>query len=485
MSDNGNTSSPACVFGLLLRLVARILCNRTTDDTTGDADRGRMTTRHWLVLGLMLALTGGCHASKTQQPQPPNILLIVVDTLRADKLGCYGSTLGATPNLDALSREGVLFKKAYSHAPWTLPSFASLLTSLTPPLHGAGGQMPNFKQPAAFARTVAECFRDAGYATREIVNVDFLTAPFGMTRGFNEVDFDVHDNNAEKRSAADTTDAAAAWIEKNGDKPFFLMAHYFDAHLIYSPPPEYRRRFAEPQDRENSTWVLGTRPQVAAYRRGLVQYGEATIRRAEKLYNGEVAYVDAEIGRLLAELTKLHLRGHTIVVVTADHGEEFCDHGGFDHGHSLYNELLHVPLIIDWPGRLSPAVATRTVGLIDVAPTLCALAGVAPASTFIGSTLFRDDMTPANQPHPVLLEGNFWGPALRGWQSGGYKLIVAPQDTMLFNLKDDPAEQHDLSKAEPDRVILMRAEMEQARTRPSLQPESIPHSRLRDKMPGM
>ncbi|HVP10946.1 MAG TPA: sulfatase [Phycisphaerae bacterium] len=425
-----------------------------------------MTIRFWLVCVATLASLTGCGPSEPQRSKKPSVLLVVVDTLRADKLGCYGSGLGATPNFDALARDGVLFEQAYSQAPWTLPSFATLLTSLAPPQHGAGGHVGKFTRLAPSAHTVAECFRDAGYATGEIVNVDYLTPPFGVTRGFTDVDFEVYDSNGLKRDAGRTTDAALSWIRKQQAKPFFLMVHYFDLHLVYSPPLEYRRQFAAPQDRDNSAWVFGTRQQISAFRNGEITFDEASIRRAEKLYNGEVAYTDAQFGRLLAELDKLGLRNETLVVLTADHGESFLDHGSFEHGHTLYNELLHVPLIMSWPGELEPSKVPLAVSLMDVAPTLCAQAGVKPASSFAGRNLFGSDGEPTDQTRPVLLEGNLWGPPLRGWMDGGYKLIVSPERSMLFDLRVDPWERNDLSAAQPQRVRKMRTEMEEARSRP-------------------
>ena len=156
------------------------------------------------------------------------------------------------------------------------------------------------------------------------------------------------------------------------------------------------------------------------------------------MYNGALAYTDAEFGRLLGELDTLGIRNNTIVVLTADHGESFLDHGGFEHGHTLYNELLHVPLIMSWPGQLPPAVVQHTVGLIDVAPTLCAQTGVKSASSFAGHNLFGDNDAPLAQSRPVLVEGNFWGPPLLGLVDGGFKLIITPERLMLFNLRADP-----------------------------------------------
>jgi choline-sulfatase len=402
---------------------------------------------------------GGAEPPQTAPEQRPNILLIVVDTLRADRLGCYGSGLGATPHMDALAKEGVLFRQAYAHASWTLPSFASLLTSQTPPGHGAGGRLPRLRVLPAAVRTLAECLSDAAYATACVVNVDFLGDKFGVTQGFQKVDFEAHSNNFDMRAAGPTTDQALAWLRARPDRPFFLMVHYFDPHLLYNPPPKYRARFADPRDRVDTTWVFGTRADILAIRTGAA-VPEATIRRAEKLYNGEVAYTDDQIGRLLDAIDRMGLRKNTIVVLTADHGEEFLDHGGFEHGHTLYNELVHVPLVIRYPSRLDPETRSEPVGLIDVAPTLCLLAGVPADQQFAGGSLLRP--TTAAGHRPILMEGDFWGPMMRSWLEGEYKLIAGANGNELYNLRKDPGEKDNLITQEPERADRMLRDLDLA-----------------------
>jgi choline-sulfatase len=400
----------------------------------------------------------GCRKDRgdAETPARPNVLLILVDTLRADKLGCYGSNLGATPCIDALAAEGVRFESSYAHAPWTTPAVASILTSLYPPEHRAGGRLGKFSKLPESVRTLAECFRDAGYATAAVINVDFLTQTFGMTQGFEHTDFETYPSNVTVRPAGRTTDAALTWLRQPRDQPFFLMVHYFDPHLVYAPPAEYRKRFAAPEDREDPRWVFGTREQVVGYRRGVVHFDESTIRRAEKLYNGEVAYTDHEVGRLIDALGGLGLARSTIVVFTADHGEEFLDHGGFEHGHTLYNELVHVPLIFRYPERLPPGTVATVVGHVDVAPTLCELAGVDPDPSFVGRSLLGLMFGDPGRDRPIVLEGNFWGPPLRGWIHDGFKLILDPDgEVELYRLDTDPGERDNLRQREPERLRRM------------------------------
>lgn len=420
--------------------------------------RGRIRLWSAWILGILattLATASCSHNSGNERDgrDRRNVLLIVVDTLRADKLGCYGSELGATPHIDRLAAEAVTFRRCYAHAPWTLPSFASMLTSLYPPQHGAGGHLPQFRGLPDSVRTAAECFRDGGYATASVINVEFLTEPFGMTQGFDHVDHQAYPNNIEVRSATETTNAAVTWLRRPRQGPFFLMVHYFDPHLVYSPPAAYRRRFAGPRDRKSADWVFGTREQIIKYRRGSVQFDDATIQRAEKLYNGEVAYTDSEVGRLLDTLDELELAESTIVVFTADHGEEFLDHGGFEHGHTLYEELVHVPLIIRDGGSAPSRAIDTVVGHVDLVPTLCELTGVPGDPSFVGHSLGGLMAGENGDDHPIIFEGNFWGSPLRGWLQGGAKLVLArAEPPKLFDLVRDPAEKFNLYDSNPDRV---------------------------------
>jgi arylsulfatase A-like enzyme len=413
------------------------------------------------------SLLGGCSGGDDGSL---NVLLVVIDTMRADELGCYGGQPDTTPRLDTLAAEGVRFAHASAHAPWTLPSTASLLTSLMPEQHGAGG----FVDIAAMVRgeeskvsfrglpeevdTLAESFQRAGWNTAAVVNVSFLDRKFGLTQGFEHLDAECFNSNTEVRSATATTDAALAWLEDREEGPFFLLAHYFDPHAVYAPPAEQRRRFAAPQDRENPSFVFGTRQHMMLLRRGELELEPELIERARKLYRGEMAYVDEQVGRLLDGLAKLGLDEDTVVVVTSDHGEEFLDHGGFEHGHVLYEELTHVPLIFRLPGLVKRgAVVEATTGLVDVAPTLCELAGVEAPASFVGRSLVESLRGGETENRPILAHGNFWGPPLTSWRRGPYKLIRTPLEEggerfELYDLEADPTEQHDLAAERPEIV---------------------------------
>jgi arylsulfatase A-like enzyme len=393
----------------------------------------------------------------------PNVLVVLVDTLRADKLGCYGNERGLSPEIDRLAAAGALFEHASAHAPWTLPSTASLLTSLYPRQHGAGGQLPRFTHLARGVSTLPAVFKDEGYATASIVNVAFLGKDFGLSRGFDHVDAKYFESNRRVRRAEKTTAAALDWLDaRDAARPFFLLVHYFDPHAVYDPPQPFRRRFAAPSDRESGDFVFGTRDHMMALRAGRLSLRADVVARAEALYDGEVAYTDSQVGRLLDGLDERGLDASTIVVLTADHGEEFLEHDGFEHGHTLYAELTHVPLIVRAEG-VAAARVTQGVGHVDVAPTVLALAGLAAPAEWVGRSLLPLIGDAAAPERDVLAHGNFWGPPLTSWRTGGEKLILRAEPAggapELYEWRADPGEARDLAPTRPDRVNALHEDL--------------------------
>ena len=427
-----------------------------------DAAGSRPRARSARIIVPILAGLCSCPArARAPTPEHPSVLLIAVDTLRADRLGSSGNPRGLTPHLDALAGEGARFANAFSHAPWTLPAFASLLTSETPPTHGAGGSVGDFRGLPARVPTLPEAFRAAGYTTAAVVNVDFLARPFGVTRGFEHLDARAFEDNENVRAAGPTTDAALAWVGEHRREAFFLMVHYFDPHAEYRPPQPFRRRFASPADREDETFRFGARRQVVEHRAGRAPLVAADVERAAALYDGEVAYVDQEIGRLLDGLSGLGIDASTLVVLTADHGEEFLDHGDWEHGHTLYDELLHVPLVLRQKGRLAPRAIEAPVGHVDLGPTLLAWCGLPPCRTFQGRDLAPALSGGSLAPASLLAFGSFWGRPLASLREGDLQLIVAPgKKPELYRWTSDPAEKHDLALEEAARVPELQAELE-------------------------
>jgi arylsulfatase A-like enzyme len=416
-----------------------------------------------LLGGIVALFTGERSKEAGDSPRPNqlpriNVLVVVLDTVRADRLGAWGNERGLTPRLDELASESAVFVRTNAHAPWTLPSMASLYTSTVPRQHGAVGRANDYRSLDPALPTLAETFLRAGYSTAAVTNVQFLTERFEMARGFDHVDSHVPTSNLDTRRATPTVKAALSWLDANGERPFFLLVHFFDAHLVYDPPPALRRRLADPRDQETESYYFGTAGQLKALREGEIELSDDQLARLEMLYDAEVAAVDAGVGQLLDGLASRDLDEDTIVIVVADHGEEFGEHGGFEHGHSLYQELLHVPFLLRAPGFRSLRVR-EPVGLIDVAPTLCALAGLETPSAFEGrslAALLRDtDEGPSSiENRPVWSEAPMWGPPTLALLDGQWKMIAAGGGTetgmRLYDLQTDPREQIDLAAARPE-----------------------------------
>jgi len=349
---------------------------------------------------------------------PPNVLLVTIDTLRADHVGAYGYHAGRTETLDRLAREGVLLEDAVVQVPQTRPSHASLLTGLQPYQHGI---RDNFSAPLdASHPTLATLLERQGYATAGFVGAYPVSRDSGLDRGFDF--FDDPFTGApggglrleqSARPAGAVVDAALAWLEKTSDRPFFAWVHVFDPHAPYEPPAPFKERFASAP------------------------------------YDGEVAYADQQIGRLLDWLDRSGQAARTLVVVTSDHGEGLGEHGEDEHQLFVYDSTLRVPLLLRWPGRL-PAGA-RVAGQfrsVDLVPTLLALVGapaVATSGTSRAANLETGARIPDNESYAESLFGQLhfgWAP-LRALRGEGYKYIEAPRPE-LYHLRADAGETHNL-----------------------------------------
>ncbi|MFT7486514.1 MAG: choline-sulfatase, partial [Candidatus Paceibacteria bacterium] len=461
--------------------MGQLLVGNDSRGTVRSVVKAMTRLQPFTLLGLGALLLGaGC--SPNADPSRINVLLVVIDTARADKFGCYGHESGLTPRIDELARSGIVFESASAHAPWTLPSTASLLTSLHPPEHGAGGSLhldPSGAKPPAVefhalgsaAVTLAEVFQAHGWRTGAVVNVDFLDRAFGLTQGVDDLDARAYASNLEVRSASDTTDEALRWIDERDGQPFFLLAHYFDAHAVYAPPASFRRAHANPVDQDNTNFTFGTRAHMMMLRAGKLELEPDLMERAERLYEAELAYIDEQVGRLLTGLEEAGIDDSTLIVLTADHGEEFLDHSGFEHGHTLYEELLHVPLIMKLGTHWSAGRRVQeSIGLLDVAPTICEVAGLEIPREFMGRSLSPALSGAALKELPILAHGNFWGEPLVCWRRGQWKMILTPgadgEPRMeLYDLSVDPMERNDQSLAQPKRTERMGLELELARAR--------------------
>ena len=361
-----------------------------------------------------------------EKPAPPNLILITIDTTRPDHLGCYGDRRAETPHLDALAKEGAIFTQAIAVAPLTLPSHVSILTGLYPPRHGVRDNA-DFRLPES-ETTLAEHLKSRGYACAASVGTYILAGELGLSQGFDSYDEPRRPSRPSvadgaslrfepivERAAAYVVNDAITAIDKMKDRPFFLWVHLYDPHEPYAPPPSYRERFAG------------------------------------RLYDGEIASVDAELGRLFEQVKTLGLTDRTVIAATADHGESLGEHGEDTHGLLVYDSTLRVPLIIRYPAKIK--AGTRYDGLVsgvDVAPTLLELLGQPPLPAAQGRSVaaaLAGGSIPEREP--VYAESLYgeraygWAP-LRTLRSPIEKFIDAPERE-LYDLAADPRESKNLA----------------------------------------
>jgi len=370
---------------------------------------------------LLSGLLAGCGLG---QEAPERVVLVTIDTLRADRVGAYGDPAARTPSLDALADAGVRFDQAVAPTPLTLPSHTSLMTGLTPPQHGV--RHNSFFALREEIPTLAERLRAEGFATAAFVGAFVLDSQFGLARGFDTYDDEVGQRHATptpfsfaERTADRVVDAALEWLAHAPDR-FFLWVHLYDPHANYDPPERY----------------------LAAVG------GDA--------YAGEIAFADAQVGRLIRTVTARWDPSRLVVAVTSDHGESLGEHGEPSHGYMLYDATQRVPLFLVGPGLPAGAVVDEQVRLVDLAPTLLALAHAEPLPGTTGRSLLP---LVAGRTEPVriaLLEtlatqfDMGWSPLL-GVRDGRYKYIRAPRPE-LYDLRADPGETRNLARRHPERV---------------------------------
>jgi len=335
----------------------------------------------------------------------PDIVLVVVDTLRADHLGTYGYARPTSPHLDAWAKDALVFERAYSHSGWTLASFASLLTGQLPYEHRVGRHPTN---PDCFGRlppevdTLPERLQARGYATGAFVNNTFLAPEFGLNQGFEHWDWQGSSADAG-RSADDTVAAALAWMAKQ-DRPVFVLVHMMEPHAPYTPPAELKGTFSAATQVPPEQAL--TESLFVSWQTYQSQPTVAQRARAIALYDEEILTVDRAFGHLLDGLRGRERQDRTLTVFTADHGEEFWEHGGFEHGQSLMGELTHVPLIVRGPGVKAGRVRTL-VGHTDLSRALLHQGGFEVAGDDL---LSIGALGPYAGPRRVISENTLYGP---------------------------------------------------------------------------
>lgn len=376
----------------------------------------RAAARAALAL-LACASLGAC----SRAPRPERVLLITVDTLRADRVGAYGDAQARTPTLDALAAAGARFDAAISPTPITLPAHTTLMTGLQPPHHGVRANGV-FALPAEIP-TLAEQMQRAGFATAAFVGAIVLDRHYGLNRGFGHYDDEMSLRRAggksggyAERRAEQVVDAALAWLESAPPR-FFVWVHVYDPHANYDPPPAWRERI--PGDP----------------------------------YRSEIAYTDAQLRRLLAGIALRYRDGRTLIIATADHGESLGEHGDPAHSFTLYDATQRVPLLVVGPGIAPGSVVSKVVRLADVAPTVLALAGADALPGIDGvdlSCALRGRDAGGRLAYVETIDSRLsqgWSP-LYGVRGERWKYIRAPRPE-LYDLNADPGELHDLASREP------------------------------------
>ncbi len=367
------------------------------------------------LLGLVAVLVPGCsRGTRRIEPGDPSVLLVVIDTLRADHLGTYGYARPTSPNLDRLASDAIVFERVVTQGGWTRPAMASLFTSLYPHVHGA--VKSNQTLPAE-ATTLAESLQEAGYRTVGLQTNPFISGAKNLAQGFREY-YERYGANGET-----LMNALFRWLDRHEATQFFAYVHLMDVHLPYESPEANRAKFDVPYHGQLDPNRVGTRKQILKL---LPTLTDEDKQHVIALYDAGVNYADEQIGRLMDALRDRKLLDNTIVIITADHGEELFDRGGYEHGHSLYNEVSHVPLIIRNPRASKRPVRVRQlVRLIDVYPTVLGFVGLNIPSSLMGRDLGPAIANPdLDWDLAGFSEATMYGPPQLALEQGPFKLLV-------------------------------------------------------------
>ena len=424
---------------------------------------------HWLaLLSLVLPACG------SPDDVRPNVVIIVLDTFRADAVGVAGVNGSLTPNIDRLGREGAVFANAFASAPWTVPSHGSLFTGLYPSQHGA---VHGRYVLIPTERTLAEMLLEQGYATAGFTCNAWLHAESGFHQGFETYEEVYKRPDQSDKGAAAATDLASDWLRlRDESRPFFLFVNYLDAHLPYQPPLEAQARVGlEPAAR---TFSLEQAERIILEQRELTPAARDSIRQ---LYLAGVAYVDDHVGRLVDVLQDIEELDRSLLILVSDHGELLGEHRMTGHEFALYEELLRIPFQARYPAGIpAGTVVTEPACPIDVVPTVLHLLGletprsiagrsflpIAPASSSDGT---GGRVLVAEYFRPETLLREYWGAkypqadlsrfdvSLVAVRDGRYKYIQDERGNgQLYDLESDPHEQSNLVETAPEQVARMK-----------------------------
>lgn len=391
----------------------------------------------WQLCVLVLVIFVGAlwlfHGALVSSKDIRRVVLISIDTCRADYLGCYGYHRPTTPNIDKLAAQSVLFENTISPVPITLPSHSSMLTGTIPPYHGVHNNS-DYKLGESNV-TLAEILTERGFATGAIISAYVLDSQFGLDQGFETYNdsFEEPIRNLlyfSERRGTEASRFANEWLEEHKDEEFFLFLHYFDPHIKYTPPEPFASEFSD------------------------------------NLYAGEIAYTDYCIGQVIKKLKDLNIYDSTLLIITADHGEMLGEHGEDDHTYFIYQSAIKVPLIFKLPGRHKPQRVKHLVSLIDIMPTVCRLLGFEAPAHVHGKDLspYFDQSETSSQNRHIYCESltptRYGAGALLGIVTDRWKYIQTTRPE-LYDIVEDAGETNNLLAQQPHRARILKDRLKQ------------------------
>jgi arylsulfatase A-like enzyme len=362
-----------------------------------------------------------------------HIILISIDTCRADHLSCYGYPRETTPNLDALAAQATRFENTFAPVPMTLPAHSSMLTGMIPPSHGVHHNIGYQLAPSGL--TLAEILRGRNFKTGAIISAFVLDKQFGLSQGFDTYNDTFAESRmtrfGKERRGDEATRFALDWLDRSGDDKSFLFLHYYDLHEKYEPPEPFASEFSDDP------------------------------------YAGELSFVDHCIGQVIQKLKDMNRYDSTLLIITGDHGEMLGEHGEEEHSYFVYQSAIHVPLIVKVPGQKTGCVISQKTGLVDIVPTICSLLKIDAPSGIQGCDLSPMLYGKGSSADERVLYVESTGPNRIGASSllaviqGKWKYIQAPRPE-LYDLDNDPGEEHNLVEQEPRRARILQDRLKEA-----------------------
>lgn len=410
-----------------------------------------------LVITSAILVDTGCNrqaAPPLFTPHPHPIIIIDIDTLRADRLGCYGNARDTSPTLDRFAEESIFFEWAFSQAPNTGPSQTTILSGLYPTTHG---MILDEDRVPDEATMLAEVLSNEGFRTAGFHDGGYLSDDFNIGQGFN------HYQNNRGTGYAATIPDAIEWLRANADSPFLLLLHTYDTHTPYDPKEPYRSMFLDgleaPSNGFEPSVEIMERARLSQYTENPIVFPDNDIEWAKALYDAEIRYVDDWVARLLEEIRALGLDQRASIVVLSDHGEEFQEHGTVLH-EKIYRTVTHIPLMIRLPGGVGARRIERVVGSVDIMPTLLDLVGAPIPSTVQGRSLLPLilGVEDGGSGGTTFSENAYFGVRRAVFHGDDHLLFTEKDSTIeLFEFKSDPAEQHDTARQRADDVSRLKS----------------------------